>query len=122
MLDYGSDFLWADDQETEDLYGYQVDLVRLGIPEATLALHEFVSYLYHMRLNPIYQNFPSFWSGETHLFFQEKVIQPYNDIKAAVRDGLEIAVAESTAIEMNEQIDVVLINNTLKDFVLNPAD
>ncbi len=121
MLDYGCNCLWSDNEKTRDKFGYQVDLSDVGILWSTIELSELVDDLHNLRLNPIYQNLPSFWSGEMHLYFQKKVIKLYNKIKKELdRDMFILNVSESAKREMECKIDVELINRKLNIFVSNP--
>ena len=123
MLDYGCDCLWSADDETETNFGYQIDnLSDVGLSEPTIGLSEYVSDLYGFRLNPIYQMLPSFWSGEMHLFFQNKVKELYGKVVTDTENKFEIIVSESADREMNEKIDIAKINNDLKKFVDNPEE
>jgi hypothetical protein len=122
MLDYGCNCLWSEDKITENRFGYHIkNLNDVGLTETTIQLNEYVSDLYYLRLNPIYQSLPSFWSGEMHLFFQNKLMELYNKVVEELSDKFEIVIPDITKNEMNEKIDVVKINSDLKKFVEDPV-
>ena len=103
MLDYECNWLWGFDEKTQNKYNYNIDdLTVLGLSEEAIKLNELVMELYWTSLNPIYQNFPSFWSSEMHKYFQEKVIELYNKIKNEVGNLYEIILHE-TAKEIIEE-------------------
>ena len=123
MLEYGCDCLWAADDKTKNKFGYQIkNLSEVGLTNSTQGLSEFVSELYELRLNPIYQMLPSFWSGKMHKHFQDKVTKLYNQVVIEISDKFDIVVSKSAEQEMKEHLDIDMLNQNLKKFVDNPVD
>jgi len=121
MLDYGCNCLWGFDEKTQNKYGYHIeDLTELGLSKETIKLNDLVDELNCTYLNPIYQGFPSFWSGEMHKYFQSKVTELYKNIEKEVGNLYEIILHESSKDLIEKEINMAEINNFIEDFIANP--
>jgi hypothetical protein len=120
MLDYTESPIWANDQEAESLYGYNIDLHTLNLQPGTITQIRTITNLFSERLNPIYQGFPSLWSGRMHLFYQLFIRHVYDEIKNQI--GKEFEIENKELQLMTEEIDVAEIDRTLEEFILNPTD
>lgn len=120
-LDYGANPLWSNDGFTRQKFGYNIDNLKdLGLSDATIELSNFVTALYWARLNPIYQGLPSFWSGEMHAFFQNKIRQLLTDILTEIGNLYDVQNKEEN--EINALIDRQKIDMDLNAFLNNPND
>lgn len=119
MLDYADSPIWAMDEEANAKFGYNVNLQNLELHPDTVAHVETMITLYWAALNPVYQGFPSFWSGKMTVFFQMLVRQVYAEIEIQTAGKFEIFNWESEL--MNDKIDVDQIDDDLKEFIDNPS-
>ena len=119
MLDYETTPLWSNDEFTIQKFGYNIDNLKdLGLSDETIELSQFVMNLYYDRLNPIYQMLPSFWSGEMHMYFQNKLRQLFECILTDI--GNKYDIENKAESEINSNIDVHQINAELNNFLTNP--
>lgn len=120
MLDHTESPLWANDQETESIYGYNIDLQSLNLLPGTITRIRSITNLYSEKLNPIYQGFPSLWSGRMQLFYQLFIRHVYDEITNQI--GKEFEIENKELPLMTEHIDVDEIDKNLEEFILNPTD
>lgn len=120
-FDYGCYPIWAVDDKSIDQFGFNIsDLKGLGLSGKTIKLIEFNCEMFDNYLNPVYQMFPSFWSGRMHAFFQYSIKFLYKQITAEI--GTEYEIENHEIERFNEKIDIEKIDNDLKSFVNNPAE
>ncbi|MCC7318247.1 MAG: hypothetical protein IT219_06905 [Bacteroidales bacterium] len=120
LLDYTDSPLWANDPVAEKTFGYHVaDLEGLGLRPETVALLNAVTRLYQNRLNPVYQGFPSFWSGQMFVAFQHLVKQAYEQVVQELGDRFEVKNGELALT--TETIHVEKIDADLQAFLADPA-
>lgn len=119
MLDYTESPFWAIDEEAKVKYGYNVDLKDLKLKKNTVIRIKSIIKLFHQKLNPVYQIFPSFWSGRMNLFFQMFINQVYNEIKSEIGNKFELINAEYEL--MNNKVNIEQIDKDLNQFLNNPS-
>lgn len=121
MFDYGCYPIWAVDDKSIERFGFNIsDLEGLGLSGKTTKLIESNCEMFDNYLNPVYQMFPSFWSGRMHAFFQYSIRFLYEQIVEEIGNEYDI---ENQEIErFNEKIDIEKIDTVLKAFVDNPAE
>ena len=61
MLEYTESPFWAVDEEAKTKFGYNVDLDKLSLSNQCKTRIKSITDLYYLRLNPVYQGFPSLW-------------------------------------------------------------
>lgn len=111
MLDYNCNPLWSYDEETIQKYGYQVDdLAELGLSENTISLSNHLIEIFNTLLNPIYQDFPSFWSKVMCNYFNQQVKNLFAEINNEIGTKFEI-------VNLVKDIEP----DNLKEFLENPA-
>lgn len=119
MLEYSNSPFWAIDEESKKKYGYNINLEELNLSKSSRVRINSIMKLYKSKLNPVYQGFPSLWSGRMSLFFQMFLKQVYSEVELELRDLFEIINHEEEFI--NDKIDVEQIDEKLKEFVSNPS-
>lgn len=119
MLDYTESPFWSFDEEARDNFGYNINLEKLDLSENTKIRLNSIIKLYAQRLNPVYQMFPSFWSGRMNSFFQILLKQVYIEIENELHDKYELINNEYEL--MNNEIDIEKIDNKLQAFLNNPS-
>lgn len=120
MFDYGCYPLWAIDDEIRERFGYNIsELDKLGLSASTIKLINLNSKYYDSRLNPIYQGFPSFWSGRMHAFFQFSIKYLLEKINKEIGDRYQIENHEME--EFDREIDIERIDSFVAEFVNDPV-
>lgn len=121
MFDYGCYPIWAVDDKSIERFGFNIeDLKGLGLSGKTIKLIEFNCEMHDSYLNPVYQMFPSFWSGRMHAFFQYSIKFLFEQIIEEI--GTEYEIENQEIERFNEKIDIEKIDNDVKSFVDNPAE
>ena len=122
MFDYGCFPLWLVDEEVGDEFGYNIDVdecAKLGLSESTIQLINLNCAYYETKLNPVYQGYPSFWSGRMHTFFQlnsrfllEKIVSDIGD---------KFLVKNHITNELSTRIDIEQVDALVAEFVHDPV-
>ena len=121
VFDYGCNPLWSTDDITNEKFGYHIDdLSKLGLSNKTIKLAEHCSDMFYNYLNPVYQGFPSFWSGRMYAFFQFSIKRLFDQIGNEI--GMEYEIQNEELDRFNEIIDSNKIDSDLSSFVSNPVD
>lgn len=118
-LDYTESPFWAIDEATKSKFGYNVDLSHLELHSNTVIRIKSITHLYQEKLNPVYQLFPSFWSGRMNLFFQMFTQQVFSEIENEI--GQEYQIINEEFALMNEEINIEEIDKSLNEFIENPS-
>lgn len=119
MLEYAESPLWAIGDEAQAKYGYNIDLKDLNLHPNTIIRIKTMTQLYWEKLNPIYQGFPSFWSGRMNVSYQTLVNLVFNEIENQIGQYHEIINEEISFL--TESINVDKIDLQLKDFISDPS-
>ena len=119
MLDYTESPFWAIDEEAKSKFGYNIDLENLELSKNSKIRLGSIMKLFHQRLNPVYQMFPSLWSGRMNVFFQMFIKQVYSEIEHELVNKYELINGESDL--MNEEINVEQIDKDLAEFLKDPS-
>lgn len=120
LLDYTDSPIWSNDDETRQKFDYNiVDLESLGLsPSTRIKIHSLMK-LFTQRLNPVYQGFPSMWSGRMHIFFQEFLKHVFELISNELSEKYQLENLEHSS--MYEIIDHKKIDRELANFLENPS-
>ena len=120
VFDYGCNPLWSADDMTNEKFGYHIDdLSKLGLSAQTITLAEHCSDMFYSYLNPVYQGFPSFWSGRMYAFFQFSIKRLFDHIVNEI--GTEYEIKNEELERFNQIIDSNKIDADLTTFVNNPV-
>lgn len=119
MLDFVESPFWTIDEEAKTKYGYNIDLKDLELSERSKIRIRAVTKLFYLRLNPVYQGFPSLWSGKMNVFYQMFLIQVYREVKNELHEKCDLINEEYDL--MNQVLDKEQIDKTLKAFVSDPS-
>ena len=119
MLDYTESPFWAIDKEAKSNFGYNIGLKNLELSENSKIRLSSIMKLFHQRLNPVYQMFPSLWSGRMNVFFQMFLKQVYSEIEYELGNKYELINGESDL--MNQEINVEQIDKDLTEFLKDPS-
>jgi len=116
MFDYGCSPLWFVDDTVADEFGYNIDeFKKLGLSQSTIQLIELNCAFYESQLNPVYQGYPSFWSGRMHVFFQSNMLSLLEVIKNEIGHKYDVENHQSNAV------NVQMIDAIVSDFVQDPV-
>ena len=119
-LDYTESPLWSADDEAKQRYGYYIENLKLlGLQANTIVKVGSLTNLFCKRLNPIYQGFPSFWSGRMVYSFQNFTKHVYSLIEEELFGRVELINSEKKLL--TEEIDIDRIDEEFKNFLGNPA-
>lgn len=119
MLEYAESPFWSADDESRNMYGYNINLDKLNLSKSSRVRINSIMRLYSSKLNPVYQGYPSLWSGRMNLFFQMFLKQVYSEIEKELKDKFELINYEYST--MNKEIDVEQIDILLEEFLSNPS-
>ena len=120
MLDYCDSPFWSADEETEIKFGNNINLNELNLSERAKTRLKSIMKLYHSKLNPVYENLPSLWSGRMNVFFQMFLKQVYSELEKELADEFEIQNIEEKL--MNQEFNVEQIDKRLNEFIMNPTE
>lgn len=112
MLDYSCFPLWTNDKELQAKYDYNIDLEKIGLTPETIKKAEIIVSMFYDRLNPLYQNFPSFWREKLCVYYNKKVADVYDNICLEIGDRFEIINVVGEFSEDKERLS----------FLNNPVD
>ena len=119
MLEYSDSPFWAVDDETKKKFGNNVGLENLELTSTTKNRINTMMELYWKRLNPIYQSFPSLWSGRMEVFYQVLVKMIYSEILDEI--GKKYAIENGEIEYMSTIIDYEKIDIELQEFIKDPS-
>lgn len=119
LLDYTESPFWTIDEEAKSKFGYNVDLDSLGLHKNTIIRTKSITKLFQQRINPVYQIFPSFWSGRMNLFFQMFMKKVYSEIENELGDKYELINGEYDL--MSQEINIEQIDRDLSQFLAKPS-
>ncbi|MFT7590636.1 MAG: hypothetical protein ACI9UJ_000547 [bacterium] len=120
MFDYGCSPLWLVDEEVGNEFGYNIDAFdKLGLSKPTIQLIEVNCAYYETKLNPVYQGYPSFWSGRMHIFFQLSIKALLENIKNEIGD--KYTLEDHITNGLGKPIDPELVDNLVVNFVKDPV-
>ena len=119
MLEYAESPFWSADDESRNMYGYNINLDKLNLSKSSRVRINSIMRLYSSKLNPVYQGYPSLWSGRMNLFFQMFLKQVYSELEKELKGKFDLINYEYST--MNKEIDVEQIDIVLEEFLSNPS-
>ena len=120
LLDYTDSPLWANDAATESKFGYNItDLAGLGLKPDTIDQIHLMMEMFGEMLNPVYQGYPSFWSGRMFALFQRFANKVYQQLLDELGESVEVENREKAFL--TEPIEVEKIDMELLMFLADPA-
>lgn len=119
MLNHTESPFWAIDEDAKSKFGYNIGLENLELSKNSIIQIGLIIKLFHQRLNPVYQMFPSLWSGRMNVFFQMFLKKTLSKIEQELGNKYELINGEYDL--MNEEINIEQIDKDLKEFLQDPS-
>lgn len=119
MLNHTESPFWAIDEDAKSKFGYNIGLENLELSKNSIIQIASIIKLFHQRLNPVYQMFPSLWSGRMNVFFQMFLKKTLSKIEQELGNKYELINGECDL--MNEEINIEQIDKDLKEFLQDPS-
>lgn len=119
MLNHTESPFWAIDEDAKSKFGYNIGLENLELSKNSIIQIGLIIKLFHQRLNPVYQMFPSLWSGRMNVFFQMFLKKTLSKIEQELGNKYELINGECDL--MNEEINIEQIDKDLKEFLQDPS-